>query len=77
MNEKTMQIEQIVKKVKECDLTPEEGLELIKSLGKTHLYEMVWDRHEFKGSKKIPAYERANFIFLRRRQHVYRNEETA
>ncbi|MCX4185477.1 SDR family NAD(P)-dependent oxidoreductase [Bacillus amyloliquefaciens] len=54
MNEKTMQIEQIVKKVKECSLTPEEGLELIKSLGKTHLYEMVWDRYEFKGSKKFP-----------------------
>ncbi len=76
MNEKTMQIEQIVKKVKEGSLTREEGLELIKSLGKTHLYEMVWDRHEFKGSEKFPN-TKEPIIFLQRRQHVYRNEETA
>ncbi len=57
-----MQIEQIVKKVKECSLTPEEGLEFIKSLGKP-IY-MKWYGIDMNlKAVKIPAYERANFIF--------------
>ncbi|CUB27904.1 Polyketide synthase PksN [Bacillus subtilis] len=70
MNEQTIQIEQIVRKVKERELTPEEGLGLIRGLGKTHIYEKEWVKYIFQRTGQ-PRQMTEPILFLASDESLY------